>query len=368
MAVTKQTSLPEVVRADRAILLDKGTDVVPSGFGLYIFRDRIPSALDRAAVAIPESLGYLDEGDVIKVDLGTKRLRALFRRSSRHNFFLLTERCNHRCLMCSQPPKDVQDDWLAEDMLAAIPLIDRRTAFLGITGGEPTLLGDRFFAILQKLTAYLPDTAVQVLSNGRAFADDTFTRRLVAVRHKNLRIAIPLYADVSTIHDYVVQADGAFDETIRGILALKRRGQQVEVRVVIHKATYERLPQLAEFIYRNLAFVDHVALMGLEITGFAKANLKDLWIDPTDYRRELSAAVKLLAARRMNFSVFNHQLCTIDEVCWPYAKKSISDWKNEYVEACDKCEVKGECGGFFTTSTLRRSEAIRPVRLNGSPI
>jgi hypothetical protein len=34
------------------------------------------------------------------------------------------------------------------------------------------------------------------------------------------------------------------------------------VRVVIHALTYRRLPQLAEFIYRNFAFAAHVALMG----------------------------------------------------------------------------------------------------------
>ena len=36
-------------------------------------------------------------------------------------------------------------------------------------------------------------------------------------------------------HDYVVQADGAFDETVRGILNLKRQGVLMEVRVVVHK-------------------------------------------------------------------------------------------------------------------------------------
>jgi hypothetical protein len=36
--------------------------------------------------------------------------------------------------------------------------------------------------------------------------------------------------------------------------------------------TFARLPQLAEFIVRNLTFVDHVALMGLEITGFTCAD------------------------------------------------------------------------------------------------
>jgi len=39
---------------------------------------------------------------------------------------------------------------------------------------------------------------------------------------------------------------------------------------------------------RNLPFVDHVALMGLEDTGFAIANADLLWVDPTDYRQKLA--------------------------------------------------------------------------------
>ena len=71
---------------------------------------------------------------------------------------------------------------------------------------------------------------------------------------------IPLYSDIASKHDFVVQAKGAYDETI-GILNLKAYNQKVEIRVVLHQKTYERLPQLALFIVRNLQFVDHVALM-----------------------------------------------------------------------------------------------------------
>src|SRR3546814_13192799 len=98
----------------------------------------------------------------------------------------------------------------------------------------------------------------------------------------DLMAGIPVYSDQSTIHDFVVQADGAFDETIRGILNLKKLGQRVEIRMVLHRHTIGRLDRFAEFVVRNLPFVDHVALMGLELMGFAKANADDLWIDPRE--------------------------------------------------------------------------------------
>ena len=32
--------------------------------------------------------------------------------------------------------------------------------------------------------------------------------------------------------------------------------------------------------------------------------------------------------------IYNHQLCLIDRGLWPFAVKSISDWKNEYHPEC----------------------------------
>jgi His-Xaa-Ser system radical SAM maturase HxsC len=170
-----------------------------------------------------------------------------------------------------------------------------------------------------------------------------------------------VYSDISCIHNYIVQAANAFDETIGGILNLKRLHQRVEIRVVLHKQTYRRLPQLAEFIARNLTFVDQVALMGLENTGFTKANMQELWIDPWDYRQEVCAAVDLLDSYRINTFIYNHQLCVLDKRLWRFACKSISDWKNEYLPECAGCKEQQNCGGFFSSTVAKHSEHIKPI-------
>ena len=125
----------------------------------------------------------------------------------------------------------------------------------------------------------LPDTAIHVLSNGRAFADSEVVAAWSALRHPNLTVGIPIYAAVDHVHNYVVQALGAFDETVLGILKLKNLGQRVEVQEsVLHATTVPRLVETCSWLARNLPFVDHVALMGLEDTGFAIANA-DLLLD-----------------------------------------------------------------------------------------
>ena len=148
---------------------------------------------------------------------------------------------------------------------------------------------------------------------------------------------------------------------MRGVLNLGQLRQRIEIRVVIHKQTARELPEIAEFIARNLTFVDQVALMGLEMIGFARANVDALWIDPADYQTELIEAVRRLDRRKIPTMIYNHQLCLLDRELWPFAVRSISDWKNEYHPECAKCSVRESCGGFFFSAKYRTSEHIRAI-------
>lgn len=303
---------------------------------------------------------YLGEGDIIRLDPISGAIRTLYRRASPHNTILLTERCNHYCLMCSQPPKRIDDSALLLEARELIELIPQETTNLGFSGGEPTLYGDGLISLLRHTKEYLPKTSVDLLSNGRAFKDGAFTRKYAAIGHPALTVGIPIYSDDPVNHDFVVQSKGAFDDTIEGVLNLKKHRQRVEVRVVIHKQTIDRLLNLCEFICRNLRFVDHVALMGLEITGFTRANLDMLWIDPYEYRDILSEAVLILNSYGMDCSVYNHQLCTVNPDVLGNYRKSISDWKNEYLEECTACKKLNDCGGLFSSSKMfKHSSHIR---------
>jgi His-Xaa-Ser system radical SAM maturase HxsC len=229
-----------------------------------------------------------------------------------------------------------------------------------ITGGEPTLPGDRLLRIIRAQELSADDLSAQ-LSNGRLFSYLSLCQAITEIGHPDFMIGIPVYSDIAGQHDFVVQAKGAFDQTIRGIMNLKRCKQRVEIRVVLHRYTTDRLPQLATFIARNLPMVDHVALMGLELMGYTRMNLDALWIDPADYQDRLAAAVHTLARSGLEVSIYNHQLCVLRRDLWPFARKSISDWKNEYVAECEGCAVKENCGGFFSSGLNRYSRKIRAL-------
>jgi hypothetical protein len=110
-----------------------------------------------------------------------------------------------------------------------------------------------------------------------------------------------------------------------------------------------------------MPFVDQVALMGLEITGFAKTNLDALWIDPVDYQPQLREAVRELNDSHVKVMIYNLQLCILERELWPFARRSISDWKNIYMPECEPCTLRTDCGGFFGSARLRYSSHIRAL-------
>lgn len=305
---------------------------------------------------------HLRDNDIVAVQPVSGFVRTLYRPDSAHNSLFVTERCSSNCLMCSQPPKDKDDtDHFLATNLELVRLIAPGPDYLGITGGEPTLLGAKLLAILRALADTCPRTHVHMLTNGRLFAWPDFTRSFCEVRHPSLGLGIPLYSDDPVLHDFIVQAKQAFDQTVLGLHQLARWGQEIEIRVVLHKLSVPRLPQLAEYIYRNFPFVNHVALMGLEPTGYTPRNKDKLWIDPTEYQDELEQAVETLSIRGMNVSLYNLQLCLLRGSLWKFARKSISDWKNVFFSECQSCGVLNRCGGLFQSAERLHSIHIKAI-------
>ena len=129
---------------------------------------------------------------------------------------------------------------------------------------------------------------------------------------------------------------------------------------MLHAVTAPRLRKTCAWLARNLPFVDHVALMGLENTGFALAN-QSLAVDrPARLPGRSRAGVDMLRAAGVHVSVYNLPLCLLDCSVWDVAVQSISDWKNGYLPECDGCAARSRCAGFFSTGRTRRSRGIKP--------
>lgn len=327
---------------------------------LLTSNEDIAKKIPLPGVFYKEGFNHLSEGDVVVIN-PDGNVNTLYRVNANHNTLFATERCNSNCLMCSQPPKNRDDvSRLYEINKQLIPLIPKNCHELGISGGEPTLMGKYFFEMLDQIKNELPDTEIHILTNGRSFAWVEMAEKLANIGSNRIMLGIPLYSDYYSQHDYIVQAKDAFFQTVQGIYNLARLNQRIEIRVVLHKQTIPRLTKLARFIYKTFPFVEHVTFMGLEYIGYTPHNIEKLWIDPVDYIKDLEEAVQFLDSQGMCVSIYNSQLCVLPESLWKFSKKSISDWKNSYLPECSRCAKLEECGGLFTWNLKKYSRAIKP--------
>lgn len=305
-----------------------------------------------------DSIEDFHEGDVVVLNQKGEII-FVYEITSCHNAIMATERCNHRCIMCPQPPI-LQERDKTPFNLKLISLMDKDTQEVGITGGEPTLIGDNLFVLIRQIQKQLPKAAISILSNGVKFADKKYAMKLAKCRHQDLQIDIPLFSDIAEEHNRIVGAK-TFYKTVQGLYNLALFHQRIGLRIVVHKQTYKRLPQFADFVYHNFPFVAQVAFMQMETTGLAKENFDNLWIDPYDYNEQLHEAVLLLADRGMKPYIYNAQLCVLPEDIRCYAQQSISDWKDIYIPECEGCALKGQCAGFFESNRQAHSTHIRKI-------
>jgi His-Xaa-Ser system radical SAM maturase HxsC len=347
----------------KSVLVTEETSLLSKGFtGLITKNDnkKIPS-LPNVKVS-QEVMDNLEEGDCVLIDK-EGIITVVWEKSASMNPLLLTEACDCRCLMCPQPPK-THDKTLTErckKILNYIKVDDSQAICL--TGGEPTLLKNDLFDVFGVINEKHPQSTVMMLTNGKSFANYEFTKHFISFKPKNFITCVSLHSDVDEVHDRIVGVKNSFYKTVMGLQNLARFREKIEIRVVMNRLNAQHLESIAIFIQRNFPFIYHCTFMGMEITGLACDNYEDVWIDPYEYRGELSRAVKALSRADMNVSIYNIPLCLIEPISWNFAKKSISGWKNDYLPICEECSIKVKCSGIFTTSGLHQSPSIRPPSL-----
>ena len=338
------------------ILVMEDLSNVPYGYSAAITNCQI-AGNGYACVVDKQELCNFHEGDVVLIT-NKGEIIFLYEINSLHNAIFATDRCNHRCIMCPQPPVESETDKTPFN-LKLISLMDKNTRELGITGGEPTLIGDELFDLIRQIQKYQPKASISLLTNGVKFADKSYAMKLAMCKHRDLQIDIPIFSDIAEEHNRIVSAK-TFYKTVQGLYNLALFNQRIGLRIVVHKQTYKRLPKLADYIYHNFPFVSQVAFMQMETTGYASTNIDELWIDPYDYNEELKQAVLLLANRGIRTFIFNAQLCVLPPEMREFAIASISDWKDEYFPECDGCKLRERCGGLFASNQEHHSAHINP--------
>ena len=294
-------------------------------------------------------LPCLDDGDIVLYNGKRKKLEIIFQTRSETNTLYVTNACNSQCQFCPQPSTP-DDGSMYDDCMEIIRLVDDAGAVVNVSGGEPTLSREKFIRLLSYATEKWPTTKLFVLTNGRLLKDPSYVKDIFTI-HKceTLGFGIPLYSDSSLVHDTVVGCNGAFGQTIRGLFNLALNHAEIEIRFVISKLNYKRLPKLIEFIGHNIPFITRIAVMGLEPMGYCRVNWDKFWIDPEDYVETLVEASNTAANYNVSMFLYNMQLCCLPKELHNLAFASISEWKRVYIHECNACPMRCNCGGFFAS-------------------
>jgi His-Xaa-Ser system radical SAM maturase HxsC len=283
------------------------------------------------------------DGDVLLVNPRNEVAHRLIRARSLHNTFLITERCDQLCVMCSQPPKKHHLDRFRYFEQAA--LLAPRDARIGISGGEPMLYKSNIFTLFRKCLAARPDLKFHTLTNGQHFENSD--RSQLFDLNDNVLWGIPLYSPLQSHHDEIVGKEGAFDRLLKSMVTLARSGAAIELRTVVMRTNIATLPALATLIATKLPFISSWAIMQLENIGFGRANWQRLFFDHSRDFTMIGRAFDIALARGIDARLYNFPLCSIPQTYRAYAPPTISDWKRKYLPICTECAMRDACSGYF---------------------
>jgi len=294
----------------------------------------------------------------------------------------VTYRCNANCAHCynARPrtyPELGTDAWIEVLRLvrqAGIPHVC-------FTGGEATLRDD-----LPELVAaaHAQGLVVGLLSNGRRLAERGFTERLMNAGLDHVQITLESHDP--SIHDRMVRAKGAWEETVAGVRNALRAGLYLMTNTTLLEDNASSIRETIDFLAElGVPTVGCNALIhsgkGAAVgAGLAESELRELlpriraqterhqqkliWYSPTQYCHfdpvQMELGVKGCTAARYNLCIepdgevipcqsYYQSLGNILAQPWESIwNHPLALWLRErrYVpEACHDCPVLAECGG-----------------------
>jgi MoaA/NifB/PqqE/SkfB family radical SAM enzyme len=214
-----------------------------------------------------------------------------------------------------------------------------------ITGGEPTL-HPNFLDIIEYLSKNFSKQAIKLLTNGRMFSYADFAKKFLSINPK-IEIEVSLYGPSAKIHDSVTGARGSFQQTLAGLknlLKYRKQDQQIGIRFVITKLSYNRIEDFFEMAIKNFSQADRVIIIFMEYEGSAIKNpSSNIQYKLTEVSlKNIDKYFKMLKEVRM----YHFPLCVIDKKFWPYVWKTWPKQEIKFVKACRDCQAKKHCSGI----------------------
>jgi MoaA/NifB/PqqE/SkfB family radical SAM enzyme len=269
----------------------------------------------------------------------------------------LWDKCNNRCLMCTNPEApwpawDGSFDYGYEAIIGRLEKIKeeiKKDDSIYLSGGEPTL-HPRFFDLMNYLKVNFPEQTIKLLSNARRCSYPDFARRLIESAN-NLEVDASIYGPTAAIHDQVTRADGSFEQTRQGLknlLKYKKGGQVIGLRLVLTKLSYKFIVEYLNLILKEFSGMDRLIIIFPEIEGQARQNLDLIRITYQEARRQLGA-IKEQLKKFKEIRLYHFPLCALDQALWPNAWRTLPVDEVMFAAPCHRCAAKKYCLGIPKT-------------------
>ncbi|HAF95238.1 MAG TPA: hypothetical protein DER10_02335 [Elusimicrobia bacterium] len=275
-------------------------------------------------------------------------------------------RCNNKCLMCSNPVNYARiGRYALSNLKARIRRFDRKETDIYLTGGEPSLYPE-LFELLAYIRSRLPKARILMDTNGRMFSYRAFAAKCAAAG--NIEFQVSLCGHNAAAHDAVTLTPGSFSQTVAGIrnlLLLKRAGAETEVRFVLSGLSIGNLSRVYAFAEKNLKSIKALVFIFMEMEGHAAANQKMAGLT---YRQALAPVKKLFSGKRLRapfeIKLYHFPLCTLPQRLWKYAWRTLPEKEITFPPGCAACKVRQYCLGVHKDYLRHFGAAeFRPVRV-----
>lgn len=204
--------------------------------------------------------------------------------------------CNNRCVFCAQGEKRRDVGFIdPEEVVRRMHEAWRPGSGLVLTGGEPTIRKDlvELVRVARKI-GYAP---IQIQTNGRMLSYQALIDKLISAGVTELSPA--LHGPSAEVHDMLTGAEGAFEQTVRGIENSVRSPANVITNTVVVKQNLDVLEDTIELLYE--LGVRHAQLALVHPVGTA-AERYDEVVPPIE-QAAASMAGAILVGRSLGMEV-----------------------------------------------------------------
>jgi MoaA/NifB/PqqE/SkfB family radical SAM enzyme len=264
----------------------------------------------------------------------------------------LTERCNLRCKHCYQNLAYLNQEVSLERKKDSITSFVRfckkikRTPRIAFTGGEPLILGEELFKLLEFSKEKYPELEACVLSNGTLLTDQT-CKRLKDLGVLYVQISLDGFEEKT--HDFV-RGPGNYQKAISAIKKLAEYKIRTAVMFVFHKKNYLEVPKLIELC--NSLGVSALGITELVPEGQGTI-LSELLLTPEEVHNLYLTIYKKQKEIEQNGGKLKIDM---KRPLWALIEKELQN-QNMTVK-----DVGGACAAGFSGLALMPNEDIMPCR------